>query len=71
MLKAKRIEKLNMIFKNASDLLKKYDKGIRQDQRKKFLTKLIKFNEELLYLSAKIDNHCKIDWLYYEIFCAF
>ena len=30
MLKARKVEKLNMVFKNISDLFKKYDKGIKQ-----------------------------------------
>ena len=65
MLKNNRIEKLNMVFKNSSDLLRKYDKFIKQDQRKRFMTKLIKFNEELLYLSSQLNSQCKVDWLYY------
>jgi hypothetical protein len=60
-----------MVFKSVSDLLKQYDKYIKPDERKNFMSKIIRFNEELLYLSSKVDNHCKIDWFYYEAFCGF
>ena len=71
MVKSNKIDKLNMVFKNASDILRKYDKHIKLEERKRFLTKLITFNEELLLLTTKINNHGKIDGIYYESFKAF
>ena len=71
LVKANKIDKLNMVFKNASDLLRKYDKYFKSEERKHFLTKLITFNEELLILAAKLNNKGKIDWVYYESYLAF
>ena len=71
MLKSRRMEKLNMVFKNVSDLVKKYEKSLKLEDRKGFVGKLIKFNEELLCLDSKLDHFCKIDWLFYEIFSGF
>lgn len=71
MIKTGKVNHLHMMLKTMPDLLRKYEKQVKVEVRKTFLSKLMDFSEELSYLGTRVDEGGMVDWLFYEAFASF